>query len=350
MRVLFWALPAEGVSFLLGGRRMKRLIATIIAIFAFLIVAFTTETRQSTNQKKQVVGILQTMSHPALDQIHRGIIKGLEKEGYRNGKNITIDFQNAQGDQSNLKSMSDRFIQQDAALTIGIATPAVQSLANEAGDTPVIMGAVSDPLGTHLVKSLKRPGGKTTGVQDMQPVGAQLKLIQTIMPKLKNIGVIYTSSDDSSASEYREFRKLAEAQGINVKSYTVTSTNDIEQVAQTMAGKVEAVYVPTDNTVASGIATLLKATNAAKIPVFPAADTMVKPGGLATRAVSQFDMGVLTGRMAGQVLKGKNPATMPVQRVTEYETVVNLKAAKKLGITIPDSVIKASQKKGDIIK
>ena len=330
---------------------MKRLIGTIIALFSFLIVAFVFETnKQNNEQKQQVVGILQTMSHPALDQIHHGIIKGLEDEGYKEGKNIKIDFQNAQGDQSNLKSMSDRFNQENAAVAIGIATPAVQSLANESGDTPVIMGAVSDPIGAHLVKSLDHPSGKITGVQDRQPIPAQLKLLRTILPQAKTIGVIYTSSDDSSASEYREFKDLAEKQGLTVRPYTITSTNDIEQVAQTMAGKVQAVYVPTDNTVASGIATLLKATNEAKIPVFPAADTMVKSGGLATRCVSHFDMGVLTGQMAGQILKGKNPANTPVKRVTSYETVINQKAAEELNIHIPNSVIKAAQKKGRIIK
>lgn len=330
---------------------MKRLIATIIAIFAFLITAFVMETQPSVSkQKKPVVGILQTLSHPALDEIHRGIIKGLKDEGYVNGKNIKIDFENAQGDQSNLKTMSDHFQNLNAAVVVGIATPAVQSLANESGNTPVIMGAVSDPLGTNLVKRLKRPGGKVTGVQDKQPIATQLKLIKSIMPQLKNIGVIYTSSDDSSTAEYKEFRKLAEKAGIKVLPYTITSTNDIEQVAQTMTQKVQAVYVPTDNTVAAGIATLLKATNAAKIPVFPAADTIIKPGGIATRAVSQFDMGVLTGKMTAEILKGKNPATTSVRRVTKYETVVNLKAAKKLGIQIPANIIKATQKKGRVIK
>lgn len=330
---------------------MKRLIGTIIALFAFLIAAFVVETnKQKSEQSQPTVGILQTMSHPALDQIHRGIIQGLKDEGYIENKNLKIDFQNAQGDQSNLKSMSDRFNQKNAAVTIGIATPAVQSLANEAGNTPVIMGAVSDPIGTHLVKKMNRPGGKITGVQDRQPIAAQLQLMQTILPKAKTIGVVYTSSDDSSASEYKEFKKLAEKRGLTVRPYTITSTNDIEQVAQTMAGKVQAVYVPTDNTVASGIATLLKATNSAKIPVFPAADTMVKSGGLATRCVSQFDMGVLTGKMAGQILKGKKPETTPVKRVTSYETVINQKTADELNIQIPNNVLKAAQKKGRIIK
>ncbi len=330
---------------------MKRLIVTIIALFAFLIIAFSSEIRKTnTAQAKPTVGILQTMSHPALDQIHRGIIIGLKDEGYTDGKNIRIDFQNAQGDQSNLKSMSDHFQNKNAAVVIGIATPAVQSLANESGNTPVIMGAVSDPLGTGLVKNMKHPGGKVTGVQDEQPVDQQLKLIRTFMPKIKRIGVMYTSSDDSSTAEFKAFRVLAQKAGIAIHPYTITSTNDIEQVAQTMAGKVQAVYIPDDNTVASGIATLLKATNAAKIPVFPAADTMIKSGGIATRSVSQTDMGILTGKMAGEVLKGKKPENYAVQRVTNYETVVNEKAAKKLNIPIPTSVIKAAQKKGQIIK
>lgn len=330
---------------------MKRLIVTIIALFAFLAAAFTIEVRQtSKEQARPIVGILQTMSHPALDQIHRGIVQGLKEEGYVNGKNIKIDFQNAQNDQSNLKSMSDHFQNERAGVVIGIATPAAQSLANENGNTPIIMGAISDPLGTGLVKNLKHPGGKVTGVMDKQPIAAQLKLIQTVLPRLKRIGVIYTSSDDSSTSEYRTFRKLATAAHLQVRPYTITSTNDIEQVAQTMVGKVQAVYIPDDNTVAAGIATLLKATNTAKIPVFPAADTMIKPGGLATRSISQVDMGILTGKMAGQVLKGKKPEELAVRRVTNYQTVINEKTAKALGITIPQALIKAAHKKGRLIK
>lgn len=330
---------------------MKKLIATIVALFAFLIAAFFIENKQENNlTAKPTVGILQTVSHPSLDEIHRGIIAGLKQSGYINNKNIKIEFENAQGDQSNLKSMSDKFLQHNAKVTIGIATPAVQSLANEPGNTPVIMGAVSDPISTGLVKSLQKPGGKVTGVKDREPIKQQLELIKTFIPNIKNIGVVYTSSDDSSTSEFKEFKQLAQKDGINVRAYTITSTNDIEQVAQTMSGKVQAVYVPTDNTVASGFSSLIKATNSAKIPVFPAVDSMVKSGGIATICVSQYDMGVLTGKMAAKVLKGENPATMPVETVTNYSTVINEKAAKELNIQIPRSLIKNAQKKGSIIK
>lgn len=330
---------------------MKKLIATIIALLAFLVVAFFVEDNQKNNNSAQpTVGILQTVSHPSLDEIHRGIIAGLKQAGYVNHKNIKIDFQNAQGDQSNLKSMSDRFLQNNAKVTIGIATPAVQSLANEPGNTPVIMGAVSDPVGTGLVKSLQKPGGKVTGVKDREPIKQQLKLIKNFIPNLKDIGVVYTSSDDSSTSEFKEFKELAQKDGINVHAYTITSTNDIEQVAQTMAGKVQAVYVPTDNTVASGFSSLIKATNSAKIPVFPAVDSMVKSGGIATICVSQYDMGVLTGKMAAKVLKGANPANLPVESVHNFSTVINEKAAQELNIQIPQSVIKQAEKKGSITK
>lgn len=330
---------------------MKKLIATIIALLAFLLAAFFIEDKQESNNSAQpTVGILQTVSHPSLDEIHRGIIAGLKQAGYTNNKNIKIDFQNAQGDQSNLKSMSDRFLQNNAKVTIGIATPAVQSLANEPGNTPVIMGAVSDPIGTGLVKSLQKPGGKVTGVKDREPIKQQLELIKTFIPNIKNIGVVYTSSDDSSTSEFKEFKNLAQKDGINVHAYTITSTNDIEQVAQTMAGNVQAVYVPTDNTVASGFSSLIKAANSAKIPVFPAVDSMVKSGGIATVCVSQYDMGVLTGKMAAKVLDGADPATLPIESVHNFSTVINEKAAQKLNIQIPQSIINNAQKKGSIIK
>lgn len=330
---------------------MKKLIATIFALFIFLLAAFFIENKQKNKPTtKPVVGILQTVSHPSLDEIHRGIIAGLKQSGYINNKNIKIEFENAQGDQSNLKSMSDKFLQHNAKVTIGIATPAVQALANESGNTPVIMGAVSNPIDTGLVKSLQKPGSKVTGVKDREPIKQQLELIKIFIPNIKNIGVIYTSSDDSSTSEFKEFKYLAEKAGINVRAYTITSTNDIEQVAQTIAGKVQAVYVPTDNTVASGFSSLIKTTNSVKIPVFPAVDSMVKSGGIATIYVSQYDMGVLTGKMAAQVLRGANPATMPVKAVKNFSTIINEKAAKELNIPIPKSIIKQAEKKGIIIK
>lgn len=330
---------------------MKRLITTIIVLLGVLGFAFVSEHQaQTAQQKRPVVGILQTLSHPALDQIRKGIIAGLKAEGYVDGKNVVLDVENAQGDQSNLKSMADKFMNKNARVTVGIATPAVQALANQTTATPVVMGGISDPLGTGLVKNLQHPGGKVTGTKEQEPVAQQVAMIRAIMPNLKTIGVLHTSSDDSSTAEYQEFRKLMEAQGVTVKSFTITSTNDISQTAETMVRQVEAVYVPTDNTVASGIMTLAKAVDGAKIPLFPAVATMMKPAGVATISSSQFDMGVVTGKMVARVLRGEKPATMAVEQTKKVDTTINLKQARKLGLTIPQRYVDAAEKRGEIIQ
>lgn len=179
---------------------------------------FFRSTDQAKKNQTPTVGILQLTSHPALDEIHRGIVAALKEEGFVAGKNIKIDFQNAQNDQSNLKSMSQRFENEDAAVMIGIATPAAQSLANTTKTTPIVMGAISDPIGAGLVKDLKHPGGNITGVQHREPIARQLQLIKMIMPNLKTVGVLHTSSDDSSAAEVKEFSKLAQKRGSKSKN------------------------------------------------------------------------------------------------------------------------------------
>ncbi|MEE5988860.1 ABC transporter substrate-binding protein [Ligilactobacillus equi] len=329
---------------------MKRLIASLAILFSFLTFALVKQTNDQKQNTKPIIGILQLMSHPALDEIHQGVVAGLKSEGYRNGKNIEIDYQNAQNDQSNLKSMSDRFKNKNTTLMIGIATPAAQSLANVAGNTPVIMGAISDPVKANLVKSLSHPGGNVTGVQHVEPVKKQVQMIKSLSPDIKTMGVIYTSSDDASTGEAKEFMHYAKEAGIKTQAYTVTSTNDINQVADTMVSKVQGVYVPTDNTIASGMSTLIKTTDTAKIPVYAAADTMVKNGAVGTFSISQYQMGVLTGKIAAQVLKGKKPADIPVQHTEKGVYSINLKVAQKLGISIPEDILQVAQKKGSVYK
>lgn len=330
---------------------MKRLIAAVSALIIFLGYAFFAESRQEARQEKPTVAILQLMTHPALDSIHHGIVDALKENGYVPGKNIRLDYQNAEGDQSSLKTMSDRFRNERSAVMIGIATPAAQSLANVAGGkTPVVMGAISDPVGAGLVKNISHPGANITGVIHREPVAQQVRLIRTIMPDVKVIGGLHTSSDDSSTAEFREFRKLAEKAGIKVKDYTITSTNDIDQVSATMASEVQAVYIPTDNTVASGFSTVVKNTDAKKVPVFPSVTTMIRQGGIATVSVSQYELGKLTGQMASEILDGKKPGDMALRYVKAGRTYINEKHAEELGITIPKKALNQASRKGSIIK
>lgn len=331
---------------------MKRLYGLIAILVVFLGFAFVSESHKEAATTKEVptVGILQLLSHPALDAIHKGIIHGLAEEGYHVGKNVKIDFQNAENDQSNLKTMSARFVNEDADAMIGIATPAAQALANASSTTPVVLGAITDPQGAHLVKNNNHPGNNVTGVSDQAPLAAQLKLIQKIMSNMKTLGIIYTSSDDSATAQYHQFAALCKKEHVDLKAYSIANTNDLNQVSQEMVSQVDAVYVPTDNTVASAMQTLVATATAKKVPVFPAVDTMVKAGGLATLSINQYKLGVTTGKMTAAILKGKKPADTPIHFVRKGEMTINLKTAQKLGITLPDSVVKEAKQHGEVYR
>lgn len=334
---------------------MKRMLSFIGLLLVFLGFAFFQEGGVKQNKpqavKKPTIGILQTMSHPALDDIRRGTIDQLRKRVFVNGKTAKIDFKNAEGDQSNLKSIAERFQNENTDLNIGIATPAAQAIANTDKTTPLILGAISNPKSAGLVANNAHPGHNITGVSNRTPTADQLKLIRELLPDVKVLGVMYTSSDPSAQAEVKVVRKLAPKYGFTIKEFTVSNSNDVDQVAQTMARQVKAVYVPTDNTIASAMQTLVKNTNAAKIPVFPPAGTMVEDGGLATYGINQYQLGVATGNMAADVLEGKSdPATTPVKIVAKGDLILNQKEADLLGIKIPAKLQKEAQQKGEVYK
>ncbi len=336
---------------------MKRMIAFISALIVFLGVAFfatgnkKTTSAQSTADKIPTVGILQLQTHPALDAIHRGVIAGLKEYGYVPGKTVKIDYQNAQGDQSNLKTMSQKFTNENAAETIGIATPAAQALATAANkETPVILAGITDPSGSGLIKSDQHPGANITGTSGESPLKSHLDLLKQLVPKAKTIGIIYTTSDHGGEYNAKKFARICKQAGVKYKLYTIANTNDMQQVAETMASQVDAVYAPQDNGVASAMKTLVSVTNKANVPVIPAVDTMVKAGGLATLSVDQYQLGKLSGEMAAQVLKGKSPSNYAIKIISKGKMTLNLSAAKKLGIKFPASVLKEAKTKGVIYK
>ena len=196
----------------------------------------------------------------------------------------------------------------------------------------------------------KRPGGNITGVSDRAPIKQQLKLIQRFLPKLQTLGIIYTSSDSSAVSGYKQIVRYCKQMGINYKAYSISNSNDLNQVSQQMLTKVDAVIVPTDNTIAGAMQTLVKNANAAKKPVFPAAGTMVKDGGLATYSVDQYQLGLIGAKMTVQILQGKKPGDMAIRYVEHGTPYLNLKEAKKLGIKVPASFLKEAKSKGTIYK
>lgn len=318
----------------------KKIIASLLVLTGMIGVAGYNEVKkEQVAREKPVVGILQFMKHPALDEIHCGIENELAKEGFEKGKNIEIDYQNAQGDQSNLKTMATRFSNEDADVSVGIATPAAVALANTISDKTVVFSGITDPVGSKLIKNEAKPEKNITGISGKAPLKDQLKLIQDFMPQLKTLGVVYTSSDDSASTEAKQMIELAEAAGIKVKAYTITSSNDLHQTSQQMVanGQVDAVFVPTDNTIAGAMPTLIKNTNDAKVPVFPTVDTMVEAGGVAASSINQRELGTMTGKMIAKNLRGEKVEDLPVGAIEKGTPIINQKQADDLGIKIPDA-------------
>lgn len=317
----------------------KKILGTIGALTLFTIFAGVYDSVQ-TNQRKVMpkVAILQFMKHPALDDINKGIHEGLSESGYHDGKNIKIMYENAQGDQSNLKTMASKFENANADVSVGIATPAAVSLANTITNKAVVFSASTTPIQSKLVKSYKHPGGNVTGVSDQAPLAAQLKMMRKFVPDLKNLGVIYTSSDDSASIQAKQMMDLAKKAGLQVKPYTISSSNDLNQTAKQMVAnnQVDAVFVPTDNTIAGAMPTLIDSTNAAKVPVFPTVDTMVAEGGLAAESINQKKLGVQTGKQVAQILAGKQPKDLPVGFIKKGDLVINKSQLARLGLVLPN--------------
>lgn len=325
----------------------KRLITVVVIILVYLAGAFIygkasgEKESTSTNQTKKttVVGVLQYVSHPALDEIYRGIKDGLKEEGLKEGENLEIKFQNGQADQSKLATMSQQLVQSDPDVLIGIATPAAQSLANTTSSIPVVLGAVTDPVGAGLVGSLEKPGGNVTGVSDQPPVASQIKLASDLLPNAKKVGILYASSEDNSKYQVAQAEEAAKKEGLEAVKYAVPSTNEIAQTVQVMSRQVDFIYVPLDNTIANAMQTVVKEANKANIPVIPSVDTMVEQGGLATIGINQYQLGLQSGKMAAKLASGKEkPETTPVYMFDQGDTVINQSQADHLGITIPQSM------------
>ena len=282
------------------------------------------------------VGLIQLVEHPALDADAKGIQDAVKDRGLK----VKFDVQNAQADQSNLANISQRFVTQKYPLVFAIATPAAQTIANAAKNTPVVATAVTDFVAAKLIKSNEKPGTNVTGSSDMNPVGAQLDMLMKLVPDAKTIGTIYNSSEINSQVQVEALKKeLKRYNGVTLMEGTVSSVNDVQQVAQNMVGKVQAIYLPTDNILASSMPVLTKITTPAKVPVITGEENMLKGGGLATVGIDYYKLGRIAGEMGADILEGKSkPADMPIRFQTEFKGRVNAQTLKQLGMTVPDSL------------
>ncbi len=294
---------------------------------------------------KPVIGVLQYVSHPSLDEITKGVKEGLEAEGF-NEKNSKLLVLNSQGEQNKIQTMGQQLIQKSDVL-VGIATPAAQGLANQTKDIPLLMGAISYPEKAGLMADEKHPTTNVTGVSDRSPVLEQLKLMKTLLPQVQKVAVLYSSNEDNAKVQSQEAKKAAATLNLETKDYVVSNTNEIKMVTEKALQECDALYLPTDNTIASGFDTVYQVSQKAKKAIIPSVSDQVEKGGLATVGINQKQLGIETGKMAAAILKGKKVEELPVYVFTKGETVLNEKVAKELGVTFSEELVKEAK---DVIK
>lgn len=289
--------------------------------------------------EKYKIGIIQYMDHVALDSAREGFLAALKDNGYTEGENLELDYQNAQGDQSNLSTISKSFVSQDMDLVLGIATPAVQSIAGETETIPVVGTAVTDYTSAKLAKSDDAPGYNVTGTSDMNPIEEQIELLQQLCPDAKTVGVLYTSSEDNSVLQAGLAKQYIEAAGLEYVEMTVTGTNDVQQATQAIVKKCDVIYVPTDNTFASAMPTVYGVVSESKTPVICGEAGMVESGGMATLGINYYDLGYQTGLMAIKILKGEaEPATMPIEKAQKFDYAISKEFVDAIGLEVPDEL------------
>ena len=319
-------------------------VGAALALGMSLLSGCGSEKKDAGSKKMLNVGIVQLVEHGALDAANKGFVVGMAENGFKENENVKYDRQNAQGDQSNLQNIAQRFVSNKVDLICAIATPSAQAVANATKDIPIIGTAITDYAAAKLVVSEQDPKTNVTGTSGMSPVKEQLALIQQIFPQAKTIGTIYSSSEVNSQIQVGLMKKFATEKGLQVVEATVSSVNDIQQAAQSLVGKVDVIYVPTDNVVASAMPTLAAITDRAKLGIVCGESQLIKGGGLATKGIDYFELGKQTGAMAAAVLKGQSkPATTPIAQQKEFKTVISAGAAERIGVTIPAEVLKNAE-------
>ncbi|MGM0214252.1 ABC transporter substrate-binding protein [Enterococcus sp. AZ109] len=285
------------------------------------------------NSDAKHVGVLQLVQHASLDGAYEGFKEGLAEGGYTEGENLVIDYQNAQNNQDNLKSMSDKLVKDENDLLLGIATPSAQSLLNATTDIPIIVTAVTDLEEAKLVDTNEEPGGNVTGTTDMVPIDKQIELLLSIVPDAKKVGIMYNAGEANSKIQADLAIEALDAAGVEAVVKTANTTNDVQQVTESLANEVDGIYVPTDNTFASAASIVGEVVKEKKIPLVAGSTDQIDGGGLATIGINYKELGKQTGLMAAKILDGDaETATTPVESASNLELVINEDMAEALEI------------------
>lgn len=315
----------------------KKSLALLLALsVCFSLLACgnkSASTTTSTGEKVYKIGTLQLVQHTALDASYQGFVDYLNEKGIK----FSMDFQNASGEQSACETIAEKFANDDLDLCYAIATPAAQSINSHLENVPIVASAVTDPAASGLCASNENPGGMLTAASDLTPVEAQFDLLVELLPNAKNVGILFCSAEANSKIQSDMAIAAANKRGLNATEYTVVNSNDIQTVVESMIGKVDVIYVPTDNVIASGFDTVATICLDNKIPTIVGEESMVDKGGLATYGINYYSLGKLAGALAEKILvNGENPGSIPVAYLDAASCTrkINNDTASILGIEV----------------
>ncbi|ALF30360.1 ABC transporter substrate-binding protein [Brucella abortus] len=315
---------------------------------SMLLASLAAAAIATTAQAKDVtVAVTAIVEHPALDAARDGVKDALAEAGYKEGENLKFIYQSAQGNPATAAQIARQFVGEGPDVIVPISTPSAQAVVSATRDIPVVFPAVSDPVGAQLVKDLKKPGGNVTGLSDMSPVVEHIKLIKEVMPNIKKLGYLYNSGETNSVSLLAALKEAATAEGIEIVESAATKSAEVQGAARALVGRADAMYVPTDNTIVSALESAVGVAEESKLPLFTADTDSVKRGALAALGFNYYDVGKQTGAIVVKILKGEKPGDIAVDIAKGTDLVINLGAAKKMGVEFPQAVIDRATSKID---
>ncbi|CYW04003.1 TPA: ABC transporter substrate-binding protein [Streptococcus suis] len=310
---------------------VKKLATISVASMCLLTLAACSSSSEQASSDVVKVGVLQYMEHESLTAAREGFVAELEANGYKEGEKLVLDYQNAQGDQANLQTISEQLIDGND-IVLAIATPSAQSLATVSTETPIVFTAVTDPLSADLVESIEKPGGLLTGTSDQAPIDKQVELLGQAVPDAKTVGILYTTSERNSEVQVEQAKKLLEKADYKVVVKGITSTNEVQDATTSLMKDVDALFIPTDNTVASTMTMIGELSVEHKVPVIGGSTDMVDEGGLLTYGTNYEALGRQTAKMAIKIIEGANVSETAVEYPETVSLHVNEEMAQKLGI------------------
>jgi putative ABC transport system substrate-binding protein len=312
--------------------------ATLLALFAATALILPAKAEEVT------VAVTAIVEHPALDAARDGIKEALSEAGYKEGENLTFVYESAQGNPGTAAQIARQFVGDAPNVIVPISTPSAQAVVSATRDIPVVFTAVSDPLGAELIKDMQKPGGNVTGLSDMSPVADHVALIKEITPNAKSIGFIYNTAEANSVSTLAALKAEAEKAGLTIVESVATKSAEVQGAARALVGRVDVIYIPTDNTIVSAFEAAVGVAEEAKIPLYAGDTDSVNRGALAALGFNYFDVGKQTGEIVVRVLKGEKPGDIPVRVAAGTDLVINKKAAAKMGVTFPESITSRATK------